>query len=53
MKDVFSVSKTRKGNDNEATYPVGYPFVNMLIFVSACKDLVTFFHNHHVVKTRL
>ena len=49
MKDVFSASKIKKGNDDEATCPVGYPFVDMLIFVSACKDLVKFFHNHHVV----
>ena len=42
-----------EGNDNEATYSVGYPFLAMLIFVSACKDVVKFFHNHHVVKARL
>uniref|UniRef100_M4BJD3 Uncharacterized protein n=1 Tax=Hyaloperonospora arabidopsidis (strain Emoy2) TaxID=559515 RepID=M4BJD3_HYAAE len=53
VKDVFSASKTRKSNDNEATYPVGYPFVDMLIFVSTCKDMVKFFHNYNVVKARL
>ena len=53
VKDVFSASQTRKGNHNEATYPEGYPFVGILIFVSAFKNLVKFFHNHHVVKACL
>ena len=53
VKDVFSASKIKKGNDDEATCPVGYPFVDMLIFVSALKYLVKFFHNYHVMKARL
>uniref|UniRef100_M4BVV5 Uncharacterized protein n=1 Tax=Hyaloperonospora arabidopsidis (strain Emoy2) TaxID=559515 RepID=M4BVV5_HYAAE len=53
LRDMFSASQTRKGNDNEAKYPVGYPLVDMLIFVFACKYLVKFFHNHHVVKACL
>ena len=50
---MCSLRHKPEGDENEATYSVGYPFVDMLIFVSACKDVVKFFHNHHVVKARL
>ena len=40
VKDVFSATKTSKGNDNDATYSVRYPFVDKPIFVSACMDLI-------------
>ncbi len=53
VKEVFSASKTRKGSSTEATYPVGYPFEDLLQFAIDCKDIVKFFHNHHVPKAQL
>jgi Protein of unknown function (DUF 659) len=53
VKDIFAPSKTKKGNEPEATYPIGYPFEDMLEFVAGCKDVVKFFYNHHVVKAQL
>lgn len=34
------------------TYPVDYPFEDMPLFINKCKDIVRFFHNHHVIKTQ-
>ena len=53
VKDIFCATKTKKAGDDTATYPVGYPFEEMLLFINECKDIVKFFHNHHVVKAQL
>ena len=50
---MCSLRHKPEGDENEATYSVGYPFLAMLIFVSALKYLVKFFHNYHVMKARL
>lgn len=34
-------------------YPYLYPFEYLLEFASQCKEVVIFFHNHHVVKAKL
>ena len=40
--------KTKKGRDAvEATYPIGYPFEELLDFIVACKDTTKLFHNSH------
>lgn len=53
VKDIFAATKTKKPGDIEPTYPVGYPFEEMLNFIEDCKDIVKFFHNHHVPKAEL
>jgi hypothetical protein len=53
VKDIFCATKTKKAGDETATYPVNYPFESMLLFINECKDVVKFFHNHHVVKAQL
>jgi hypothetical protein len=54
VKDVFAATKTkRNGGSSEAEYPDGYPFEDLLNFANDCKDIVKFFHNHHVVKAVL
>jgi hypothetical protein len=53
VKDIFAASKTKKAGQLEATYPDDYPFEEMLQLAADCKDLVKFFHNHHVMKTKL
>ena len=53
IKDVYAASKSKKSGDAAATYPRNYPFETMLKFVSACKDAVKYFHNHHIFKPQL
>ncbi|KAH6593552.1 hypothetical protein BASA50_007266 [Batrachochytrium salamandrivorans] len=53
VKDIFAATKTKKAGNTEATYPIGYPFQEMLEFIVDCRDVVKMFHNHHVVKAQL
>jgi len=53
VKDVFAVMKTKKASQVEATYPDQYPFELMLEFIACCKDVVKYFHNHHIAKAHL
>jgi Protein of unknown function (DUF 659) len=53
VKDIFAATKTKKGGSNVATYPVGYPFKDMLHFAENCKEVVKFFQNHHAIKAKL
>ncbi len=45
--------KTKKVGQVEATYPDQYLFELMLEFITCCKDVVKYFHNHHVAKAHL
>jgi Protein of unknown function (DUF 659)/hAT family C-terminal dimerisation region len=53
VKDIFAATKTKRNGAIEATYPTGYPFEDMLMFTAGCRDIVKFFHNHHIVKAQL
>jgi Protein of unknown function (DUF 659)/hAT family C-terminal dimerisation region len=53
VKDVFGATKTRKAGSDTPTYPDGYRFEALQVFVDGCKDVVKFFHNHHVPKAQL
>jgi hypothetical protein len=53
VKDVFAAAKTKIAGQEVATYPDQYPFELMLEFVAGCKDVVKYFHNHHVAKAQL
>ena len=53
-KDIFAATKTKRGRGSAvALYPDGYPFEQLLKFALACKEIVKFFHNHHVEKAQL
>jgi hAT family C-terminal dimerisation region len=47
------VTKTRKAGREVVSYPDQYPFELELEFVVGCKDVVKFFHNHHIPKAQL
>jgi Protein of unknown function (DUF 659) len=55
VKDIFSAIKTvyPRGSGNPASYPDDYPFEDLLEFVLSCKEVVSFFHNRHVLKAKL
>jgi hypothetical protein len=53
VKVVFATMKTKKADQVKATYPDQYPFELMLEFIACCKDVVKYFHNHHVAKAHL
>jgi hypothetical protein len=53
VKDVFAATKTKKAGQVEATYPDQYLFELMLEFIAYCKDVIKYFHNHHVAKAHL
>jgi len=53
VKDVFVLTKTKKAGQVEATYSNQFPFELMLEFIAYCKDVVKYFHNHHVAKAHL
>ncbi|KAI9908564.1 hypothetical protein PsorP6_016162 [Peronosclerospora sorghi] len=47
VKDVCAATKAKRGREF-AEYPTGYPFENLLVFTTECKENVKFFKNHHV-----
>jgi Protein of unknown function (DUF 659) len=51
VKDIFAATKTKKGRDLEPTFPDGFPFESLVQFSVDCKDIIKFFHKHHVVKS--
>ena len=53
VKDIFAVRKTKEPGSSEPSYPIYYPFEDILEFVEDCKEVIKFFHNHHVVKAQL
>ena len=34
-------------------FPDGYPFEELQLFANDCKKIVSFFHNHYVMKAKL
>jgi hypothetical protein len=50
---VFVAMKTKKAGQVKATYPDQYPFELMLEFIACCKDVIKYFHNHHIAKAHL
>jgi hypothetical protein len=53
VKDVFGATKTRKAGSNTPTFPDGYKFEALQVFVDGCRDVVKFFRNHHAPKAQL
>lgn len=47
VKDIFSAKKP------SGEYPDGYPFEDLLLFTINCKEVVSFYHNHHVQRASL
>jgi hypothetical protein len=52
VKDIFNATKTKCSREI-ATYTDDYPFQDLLEFVVDCRELVSFFHNHHAENSRL
>jgi hypothetical protein len=52
-KISFVKEKKTPPRGGPAAYPDDYPFEELLIFAQDCKEVVTFSHNHHVVKEKL
>ena len=46
-------TKTKKSSKEMAMYPTDYPFETMPMAINRCKDVIKFFHNHHVPKALL
>ena len=46
-------TKTKKARDAEPTYPINYPFEELLDFIAMCKSVVKLFHNSHILKAQL
>jgi hypothetical protein len=53
VKDIFAATKKDVPGGGPAEYPTGYPFEDLLQFAIDCKEVVAFFHNHHVPKAKL
>ena len=53
VKDIFLPPKKEKGPDGELRYPPTYPFEHLAIFATTCKEIVIFFHTHHVQQAQL
>ena len=53
VKDIFAPTKRKPPGGGESVYPQGYPFEHLLNFSISCKEVVSFFHNHHAMKARL
>jgi hypothetical protein len=50
---MFAATKIKKFGQVKAPYPDQCPFELMLEFIACCKDVVKYFHNHHVAKAHL
>jgi hypothetical protein len=53
VKDILAATKKQPAGGGPAQYPVGYPFEDLLLFVIDCKEVVSFFHNHHIPRANL
>ena len=53
VKVIFAATKKDVPGGGPAEYPTGYPFEDLLQFAIDCKEVVAFFHNHHVPKAKL
>jgi hypothetical protein len=53
VKDNFAATKIKRGRDLEPTCLDGFPFESLVQLGVDCKDIVKFFHSHHVVKAKL
>jgi hypothetical protein len=53
VKNTCMATKTKKNIKEVAMYPTEYPFETMPLVINRCKDVVKFFHNHHVPKAQL
>jgi hypothetical protein len=52
-KDIINATKVVPARGGEKQYPDDYPFEYLIEFTTACKDVIVFFHNHHVMKAKL
>jgi hypothetical protein len=50
---MIAASNSKENSKEVAIYPTEYPFETMPLAINRCKDIVKFFHNHHVPKVLL
>ena len=53
VKDVFGGKKAASTDNEPDDDPASYLFEDLQLFSIDCKDVVTFFHNHHAPKAKL
>ncbi|CAB4039334.1 hypothetical protein DYB30_009596, partial [Paramuricea clavata] len=53
VKDIFAGKKAELSGGGPDHDPASYPFEDLQLFFIDCKDIVTFFHNHHAPKAKL
>ena len=53
VKDIFGGKKAASSDNEPDDEPASYPFEDLQLFSIDCKDVVTFFHNHHAPKAKL
>jgi hypothetical protein len=53
LSKISFLKKKTPPSGGPAAYQDDYPFEELLIFAQDCKEVVTFSHNHHVVKEKL
>ena len=53
VNDIFGAKKKEPAHGGVLQFPDGYPFEELQLFSNDCKEVVVFFHNHHVMKAKL
>jgi hypothetical protein len=54
VKDVFGATETKKcANEQQSTYPLDYPFEDLLEYIASCMDIVKLFYNNQTLKAQL
>ena len=53
VKDIFAAKNKQPDGGGPPQYPDGYPFEDLLLFAADCKDVVSFFYNHHAPMAKL
>ena len=53
VKYIFGAKKNEPAHGGVPQFPDGYPFEELQLFSNDCKEVVVFFHNHHVMKAKL
>ena len=52
-KGIFATKKKQPEGGGSAEYPDGYPFEDLLLFASECKDVVSFLYSHRAPMANL
>ena len=53
VKDIFAAKKKQQEGGGPLQYPADYPFEDLMTFTADCKEVVSFFYNHHAPMAQL